>query len=457
MPSETGGTGPQPIQAVLYVRVSSKDQEKEGFSIPAQARLLRDYAAQHGFVTARVFEDVETAKRSGRTQFNEMVAYLQRHHARCRTVLVEKTDRLYRNAKDWVTLDELDVEIHFVKENAIISRNSRSSEKLIHGIKVLFAKNTIDNLSEETKKGMLEKARSGIYPSCARVGYRNTDGPDGKRIIVPDPETAPTIIDMYERFATGRYSLEGLVAELRAEGVTFRGRKIFKSLVHQILRNRLYVGEFDWDGVTYPGNHEPLVTRECWERVQELLDKRAETKVRKVKHDFAFSGLVHCGHCGCLLVGELKKGRYVYYHCTGNRGKCPEPYTRQEVLAQEFLGILREFIIPQPVLDWLGDSVLESDRTEQAARERMVKRMWADHERLNARIETMYLDKLDGRVSAEFFDERAAAWRQEQETIVRKIHAVQTIAAVLTVVLLYRDGANSSNRESFPSSNLNQR
>jgi hypothetical protein len=56
---------------------------------------------------------------------------------------------------------------------------------------------------------------------------------------------------------------------------------------------------------------------------RKLLDKRAETKVRKVRHDFAFSGLVYCGRCGCLLVGEMKKGRYVYYHCTGNRGNAP--------------------------------------------------------------------------------------------------------------------------------------
>jgi hypothetical protein len=61
----------------------------------------------------------------------------------------------------------LDVEIHFVKENEIVSRSSGSSAKLIHGFKVLMAKNVIDNLSEETRKGMLEKARSGIYPSFA--------------------------------------------------------------------------------------------------------------------------------------------------------------------------------------------------------------------------------------------------------------------------------------------------
>ena len=69
---------------------------------------------------------------------------------------------------------------------------------------------------------------------------------------------------------------------------------------------------FDWDGTTYPGTHEPLVTRECWQRVQELLDARAKNKIRKMKHDFAYSGLVPCGHCGCLLVGELKKGKHVY-------------------------------------------------------------------------------------------------------------------------------------------------
>jgi site-specific DNA recombinase len=73
-------------------------------------------------------------------------------------ILVEKTDRLYRNLKDWVTLDELDLEIHFAKENVVLSADSRSSEKFLHGIKVLMAKNYIDNLSEETRKGMTERA-----------------------------------------------------------------------------------------------------------------------------------------------------------------------------------------------------------------------------------------------------------------------------------------------------------
>jgi len=68
------------------------------------------------------------------------------------------------------------LEIHFVKENVILSQASRSSEKFMHGIKVLMAKNYIDNLSEETKKGMIEKAEQGIYPSFAPLGYINVSG-----------------------------------------------------------------------------------------------------------------------------------------------------------------------------------------------------------------------------------------------------------------------------------------
>ncbi|HZP16750.1 MAG TPA: recombinase family protein, partial [Terriglobales bacterium] len=138
------------------------------------------------------FVDVETAKQAGRTGFGEMLAFLRKDKS-CRILLVEKTDRLYRNLKDWVTLDELDLEIHLVKENIVISQDSRSSEKFMHGIKVLMAKNYIDNLSEETKKGMLEKARQGIWPSYAPLGYMNVMGADGKRTIAPNPELAPVI------------------------------------------------------------------------------------------------------------------------------------------------------------------------------------------------------------------------------------------------------------------------
>src|SRR5438067_9024526 len=113
MPLSKGTAAPQAVRAVLYARVSSKDQEKEGFSIPAQLRLLRDHAANKGFAIAQEFTDIESARESGRTNFTQMLWYLKKHHAVCRTILVEKTDRLYRNIKDYARVDELDVEVHF--------------------------------------------------------------------------------------------------------------------------------------------------------------------------------------------------------------------------------------------------------------------------------------------------------------------------------------------------------
>ena len=151
------------------------------------------------------------------------------------------------------------------------------------------------------------------------------------------------------------------------------------------------------------------MTRERWQRVQELLDARAENKTRKVRHDFAFTGLVR-------------------YHCTGNRGKCPEPYTRQEILTDAFAGILRELVISQPILQWLGETVQASDRTERAAREQTVKRLQIQHKQIESRIETMYLDKLDGRISQEFFDRNSATQRNEQQALLRKIRTIQTAA-----------------------------
>jgi DNA invertase Pin-like site-specific DNA recombinase len=289
-------------QAVIYARVSSKEQEKEGFSIPAQLKLLKEYAAANGLAVAQEYVDVETAKQTGRAAFGEMVAYLKSHPS-VRVMLVEKTDRLYRNLKDWVTVDELDVEMHFPKEGVVLSRESRSSEKFMHGIKVLMAKNYIDNLSEEARKGMQEKAEQGIWPTVAPLGYRNVVGADGKKIIEPDPESAPIISRLFEWYATGQHSLKEAARMARDAGLVYRKSvaKVPVSTVHAILRNRLYTGCLEWNGKLYQGRHDPLVSVELWERVQGVLDGRFTKKHRRMTHVFAFSGLIACGKCGCSV------------------------------------------------------------------------------------------------------------------------------------------------------------
>lgn len=181
---------------------------------------------------------METAKTSGRTAFGEMVVYLGTH-PECRVVLVEKTDRLYRNLRDWVDIDDLGIEVHVVKENSVISADSRSSEKLFHGIKVLMAKNYIDNLSEEVKKGMTAKAETGIWPSFAPLGYRNVPGSDGKRAIEPDPVAAPVVRRLFENYSTARYSLKDVGQLAREEGLIARGGgRLYPGALQKVLRNR---------------------------------------------------------------------------------------------------------------------------------------------------------------------------------------------------------------------------
>lgn len=144
-------------QAVIYFRVSSKPQDEDGFSLPAQRKLLIEYGHSSALRIVKEFVDIETAKTSGRSAFGQMVKFLQKNPS-VTHIIVEKTDRLYRNFKDYVLIDELRCTLHLVKDGQVLSPDSRSSEKFLHGIKVLMAKNFIDNLSEEVRKGMMEKA-----------------------------------------------------------------------------------------------------------------------------------------------------------------------------------------------------------------------------------------------------------------------------------------------------------
>src|SRR5258708_5231781 len=100
--------------AVIYARVSSKEQEREGYSIPVQLELLEAYALRNGYEVLERFVDVETAKQSGRRQFTAMTQYVADQKSRP-MIFVEKTDRLYRNFDDYLLIRNLGIDIHLVK------------------------------------------------------------------------------------------------------------------------------------------------------------------------------------------------------------------------------------------------------------------------------------------------------------------------------------------------------
>ncbi|MHB8792903.1 MAG: recombinase family protein [Thermoleophilia bacterium] len=413
-------------KAVIYARVSTKEQEREGFSIEAQLDLNNAYAEKHNLIVKKEYVEAETAKKSGRPQFNSMLDYLRDEANKtnpeesCRVIIVEKTDRLHRNLSDYATMDELvrneNIEIHFVKDNEVISRDSSSQANLIYGLKAILAKNYSDNLSEETKKGHVQKAKSGFYPSRAPIGYINVHL-NGQKLIEPDSQNAPLIRRAYELYATGNYSLTVLNALLFEEGLATEkaGNRLTRSNIHKILSNPIYYGDFEYDGVHYAGVHEPIISKELWDKVQAIRSDRNRKGKRKQKYDWAFRGLVTCAHCGCAMTAEKKKGKYTYYHCTGHRGKCGEKYVPEAELDKQFGEALKAIEIDEEVLQWVVVALKESHVEEKDHHSKMIAKYQKMYQTLQKRIDLCYIDKLDGKVSEDVFERLNARWCEEQE------------------------------------------
>ncbi len=286
-----------------------------------------------------------------------------------------------------------------------------------------MAKNYIDNLSEEARKGMQEKAEQGIWPTVAPLGYRNVMGPDGKKIIDIDPQIGPIVTHMFGLYATGTLSISDLADRARVAGLVYKksGLPVPRSIVHGMLRNPLYAGDIVWKGQFYRGKHPPLVARALWDRVQGVLDGRNASKVRGSKRDFAFTGIVKCGHCFCAMVGEMKKRRYVYYHCTGYKGKCPEPYVREEALAEQFSATLRQLEFGDTVLQWLKKALSESHSDQTKEHKATVGRLQSEYDRLQSRIHAVYADKLDGVVDKATYERLSGQWRKDQTRLLDDI------------------------------------
>jgi site-specific DNA recombinase len=414
-------------KAVIYARVSSKEQEKEGFSIPAQLAFLKDYARKENMQITQEFIDIETAKKSGRTQFNEMLQYLEKNRE-VRHILCEKTDRLYRNFKDYVLIEDLDPIIHLVKENEILSRESRSHQKFIHGIKLLMAKNYIDNLSEETKKGMLQKASEGYYPSFAPLGYFNVEkNINGRKIkgISIDKSRYYIIKKMFELYATSNYTLQQIADYASKEGLRSRkGYKIYKSTVHKILKDPIYNGDFSWMGEIYPGRHDAIVSKALYDQVQERFNEH-NRPVYSRDRSFVFTGLLKCARCGCAITAEIKKGKYVYYHCTRYKGKCGNPAIREEELIKRLGEVVKRIQVDPKVIDWIREALKLSHKDEKEFHETQIKNLQVQHDKLQNRLEKIYIDKLDETVTDEFYNKMKRQWKKEKEEIFRQIEKHQ--------------------------------
>jgi len=299
--------------------------------------------------------------------------------------------------------------------NTLSSVSKQSGAKqFMHGIQVLMARNYIDNLREEVRKGMREKAEQGTYPSRPPLGYRNNKQ---ERTIEVDPENAPIAQLLFDLYSSGNYSLAKVGAALSAR----TGRRFPRWYVEKLLKNPFYCGVFVWEGKTYEGTHKQLITKNLFERVQGVLQGRNHPKHRS--REFAFSGLLQCAYDNCMVTAEIKKEKYVYYHCTGYRGKCALPYFREEDLGIRLGQILKDIYIPDDVLEMLQTSfrndLNRSEMLQKQERDRLTKQLSV----IRSRMDQAYCDKLDGRITEEFWLRNTADWQQQEQQVLLALKA----------------------------------
>jgi site-specific DNA recombinase len=391
---------------VIYARVSTKEQQDEGYSIPAQLKAMRAFCAEQSLTPLAEFVEAESAGRAGRKQFEAMLRFFM-EHPEARTVVAHKLDRLYRNFSDQLALEEgLGVRARYVMGDMPATPQG----ELLRDVQLSVAKYYLGNLSEEVRKGMAEKVAQGGWPHRAPLGYLNDRE---SRTIVPDPVRGPLVTWAFERYASGFVSIEQLARELHERGLRLKsGKQLSVSALHHVLSNPIYAGRIREKGAIYPGAHEPLVSPLTFDGVQQVLSgKRNGTKSPRV---FALRGVMYCAECGCLITAGLQKG-HVYYRCTHGRGKCANvSYTREEVLSAQIEELLASITLsPEEADALIADARLLQERSagSAGARAAHLERELAAIKARDARLVDAYLD---GTVRAESYRTKADSLAEER-------------------------------------------
>jgi site-specific DNA recombinase len=405
-------------KTLIFCRVSSREQEESGYSLPAQRKLLEEYTNRLDLNVVKVFSISESAGgNKQRKIFNEMLSYLEAN--RIEALIVEKTDRLSRNLKDAVAINDwvakkAENQVHFVKENFILSRDSRSNEKFIWNIKVTVAQLYIDNLSEEVKKGQKEKLAQGWLPTKPPFGYKSA-GEEGRRTHIPDEVTKPIVIWMFNTYASGCCSLLMLTDTLNGKLEPLTGKKLSRSMVHRYLTNPFYIGMNTWNGKVTQGSQETYIDKDTFDKVQEILTGRHAPKQQK--HSFIFRKLITCKECGGTITWEKKKERN-YGHCSHYRDCKQKGTVKDYELEEKLLPAFKVLKIKdKDLLNWIRKALKETHTTETTDYSSVLKTLNTRETRVKKRLGGLYTDKLDGVITEEFYDEKNAEFLEERSSI----------------------------------------
>ena len=313
--------------AVVYVRVSTKEQAEEGNSLLTQQHLCKDYASKYDYEIIKEFiEEGESAKTADRTQLKALRKYCTEHKKKVDALIIYKIDRLSRNTFDYATLrlffTQLGIKIVSVTENIEDTPVGRFVENTLAGVSQLDN----DVRAERSKNGMIDAVKAGRYPWRAPLGYINTRV-NGQRNIAPSSDDLLVgLIRKIWEFIDAGYRPEETWIMVSKEGLRgSSGGVISKSHFYSMLSNKVYKGVIEKFGLyIVSGEIQPIINSDLFDRVSFKLSgkKRSPQRYSMLNPEFPLRGTLSCKN-GHLMTGSFSTGRssrYPYYHCPRCRG-----------------------------------------------------------------------------------------------------------------------------------------
>jgi len=341
----------------IYARKSTDEPERQILSIEAQIEELREFANKEGLEVVKTYIESRTAKEPGRPIFNEMLSEIEKDKAS--GILAWHPDRLARNSIDGGKI------IYLIDTNKIQSLKfptfwfeDTPQGKFMLNIAFGQSKYYIDNLSENVKRGLRQKARKGEASGVAPTGYLNNRL---TKKMAKDPERFKLVKKLFKLYATGKYSLKEIREIITEEGLRSRNNKVLsKSNIRMILQNPFYYGAFLSNGELFQGTHPPAISKKLFDKAQNILKEKSRPKKRSEKV-YAFRGILKCGECGCAITSEIQKG-HTYYRCTKKRISCFQKYIREEDLDEQIKTVLRKVSLPDI---WKEEMIRKLEKEKQ--------------------------------------------------------------------------------------------
>ncbi len=414
------------MKAVIIARVSTEEQKEAGNSLPAQTARLKKYCQSKGFEIIREFSFDESAYNDQRSDFDNILDFVIGQKNKV-AVCFDKVDRLSRNVFDkrvsllYEKALKDETELHFVSDGQVINSQISAVEKFQFGISLGLAKYYSDAISDNVKRAQEQMLRSRIYPGKAPYGYKNgLIGPDGKKDKDIDEFTSRIVLKAYEWYATCAYSMDLLRKKLNEEyGVNWS-----KGFTDKVLKDHFYYGMMTWKGQIYPHKYQPIVPKTLFDQVQQIKAGFNKKRFKYAGKPFYYRGLLRCGHCGLSITPEEQKG-HVYYHCTQYNGKHGAEWLREEDITEQIGQIFKHLQVPDEVLQQILDALRMTHESKTEFRNKQYDQLTKDHELYSKRLERIYLDRIDGRITDDAYDKFFQSFREKVADIDTRLGILQ--------------------------------